>query len=66
MVILIPVHIEHTRRPLLHNGLLNSAFVSFAKENRHPLVYIKEYNRFLSSFGLLVVTKRRKIRKTIT
>ena len=35
-LILIPARIT-TRRPLNNNGLLKSAFVSFANDTRHPL-----------------------------
>jgi hypothetical protein len=48
----IPARIT-TRRPLNNNGFLKSAFVSFAKDTRHPLE--SKSKRFLSSFGLLVV-----------
>ena len=51
-LILIPARIT-TRRPLNNNGFLKSAFVSFAKDTRHPLE--SKSKRFLSSFGLLVV-----------
>ena len=53
LVHLIPARVT-TRRPLHNNnGLLKSAFVSFAKDTRHPLE--SKSKRFLSSFGLLVV-----------